>query len=63
MNAVGCEPTEIIIFSVLEVFYWLLRRSKSDRAKIAVKDRSVVDKLINAMRKAGLPDKPPPAQP
>ena len=27
------------------------------------KERSVVDKYIDAMRKAGLPDKPPPAQP
>ena len=28
-----------------------------------VRDRSVVDKSIEALRKAGLPDKPPPAQP
>jgi tetratricopeptide (TPR) repeat protein len=28
-----------------------------------VKDRSVIDKAIDALRKAGLPDKPPPAQP
>ena len=28
-----------------------------------IKDRSVIDKLMNAMLKAGLPDKPPPAQP
>ena len=28
-----------------------------------LKDRSVIDKLINAMRKAGLPDKPSPEQP
>jgi adenylate cyclase len=28
-----------------------------------MKDRSVVDKYSEAMRKAGLPDKPPPAQP
>jgi adenylate cyclase len=28
-----------------------------------LKDRSVVDKYSEAMRKAGLPDKPPPAQP
>jgi hypothetical protein len=27
------------------------------------KDRSVVDKLVDAMRKAGLPDKPPSPQP
>jgi len=27
------------------------------------KDRSVVDKTIDTLRKAGLPDKPPPAQP
>jgi adenylate cyclase len=27
------------------------------------KDQSTSDKIINAMRKAGLPDKPPPAQP
>jgi len=28
-----------------------------------LKDRLVTEKLINAMRKAGLPDKPAPAQP
>jgi adenylate cyclase len=28
-----------------------------------LKDRSVVDKTIDTLRKAGLPDKPPPAQP
>jgi adenylate cyclase len=28
-----------------------------------IKDRSVIDKLMNAMRKAGLPDKPSPVQP
>jgi hypothetical protein len=28
-----------------------------------VKDRSVIDKAIDALRKAGLPDTPPPAQP
>jgi adenylate cyclase len=33
-------------------------------AKVAsYKDRSWVDKFIDTMRKAGLPDKPPPAQP
>ena len=28
-----------------------------------VRDQSVVEKSIEALRKAGLPDKPPPAQP
>jgi hypothetical protein len=28
-----------------------------------IKDPSRLDELINAMRKAGLPDKPPPAKP
>jgi hypothetical protein len=28
-----------------------------------VKDRSVIDKAIDALRKAGLPDNPLPAQP
>jgi hypothetical protein len=28
-----------------------------------IRDPSRLDELINAMRKAGLPDKPPPAQP
>jgi adenylate cyclase len=28
-----------------------------------IKDRSVIDKGVDALRKAGLPDKPPPAQP
>jgi hypothetical protein len=27
------------------------------------KDQSVIDRTINALRKAGLPDKPPPTQP
>jgi len=30
---------------------------------LSYKDRSVIDRTIDAMRKAGLPDKPPPAQP
>jgi len=33
-----------------------------DRTSL-LKDRSVVDKIIDTLRKAGLPDKPPPAQP
>jgi len=35
---------------------WYAKRS-------LLKDRSVIDKTVDALRKAGLPDKPPPAQP
>jgi adenylate cyclase len=50
------EAAEVLRINPKFSLEWLAKTS-------AYKDRSVTEKLINAMRKAGLPDKPPPAQP
>jgi adenylate cyclase len=50
------EATEVLRINPKFSLEWYARTS-------AYKDRAVTDKIINDMRKAGLPDKPPPAQP
>ena len=50
------EAQEVLRINPRFSLEWYARTS-------SIKDRSVIDKLVNAMRKAGLPDKPPPAQP
>jgi len=50
------EAAEVLRINPKFSLEWYARTS-------AYKDRAVTDKIINDMRKAGLPDKPPPAQP
>jgi adenylate cyclase len=50
------EAQEVLRINPRFSLEWYARTS-------SIKDRSVIDKLVNAMRKAGLPDKPSPAQP
>jgi adenylate cyclase len=49
------EAAEVLRINPKFSLEWYARTS-------AYKDGSVTDKIINDMRKAGLPDKPPPAQ-